>query len=190
MNEKISNWFKKHYKDRKLIENQEYKISFIQFVGFALIFIGILYLLFKLVFSTNGNALLNGENVSITFFIIMLGVSLAFPSLLKDQNKEVSTMRIVVFMMTNVICLLLLKVGWDANDFYDIGIDQYWVGIIAFVFGAKATQAFFESKMAVPRKEPERSGTAALIYSHAELAKLAGQTHEKESQYFRQPELS
>ena len=62
-------------------------------------------------------------------------------------------MRIVVFMITNVICLLLIKIGWETGDLKEIGVDQYWVAIIAFVFGAKATQAFFESKMADIRKK-------------------------------------
>ena len=78
----------------------------------------------------------------------MLGFAFAFPDLLQDQNKGLSTMRIVTFMMINVICMLLLKVGWNCKSFEDIGINGYWMGIIAFVFGAKAAQSYFESKTA------------------------------------------
>lgn len=47
--------------------------------------------------------------------------------------------------------MLLLKIGWadGVDSLDDIKLDQWWMGIIAFIFGAKATQSFFESKMAV-----------------------------------------
>jgi hypothetical protein len=50
-------------------------------------------------------------------------------------------------MIINVICLLLLKIGWEARSLREIGVDQWWVSIIGFVFGAKATQSYFESKV-------------------------------------------
>jgi hypothetical protein len=52
-------------------------------------------------------------------------------------------------MMINVVCMLLLKIGWPdtVTSLRDIGLDQWWMGLIAFIFGAKAMQAFFESKM-------------------------------------------
>jgi hypothetical protein len=81
---------------------------------------------------------------------VMLGFAFAFPELLRDSTKGLSTMRIVVFMIVNVICILLLKIGWDQPSLKAIGLDQYWMGVIAFVFGAKATQTYFESKLAVP----------------------------------------
>src|SRR5205823_1376178 len=72
-----------------------------------------------------------------------------------------STMRIVVFMIVNVICLLLIKIGWgkEIHSLEQIGLDQYWMGVIAFVFGAKATQSFFESKMAQVTTNRSQSGT-------------------------------
>ncbi|AUP78600.1 hypothetical protein [Flavivirga eckloniae] len=167
-------WIKRHFAERKLIASKEGKISLFQFIGFALIVIGVIYILFK-IFSASADATsaISGERIAIAFFIVMLGVSFAFPSLLQDQNKGLSTMRIVVFMITNVICLLLLKIGWNVTSLTELGVDQYWVGIIAFVFGAKATQAYFESKMAVPKEAPQKVGIAALTYSQADIAKLA-----------------
>ena len=128
---------------RKLISKNETKVSWLQIIGFLMILAGILYLV--------GNMFLFGvgaEEVAIIFFDIMLGVAFAFPDMLKDDNQQVSTMRIVVFMIVNVICMLLLKIGWDKGSFEEIGIDGYWMGIIGFLFGAKAAQSFFESKMA------------------------------------------
>ncbi|MGP8217343.1 MAG: hypothetical protein ACLQQ4_17375 [Bacteroidia bacterium] len=138
--------WKRHFTSRKLIDSKEEQISYVQIIGFALIFIGILYLSYK-IFCPASHPI-TGSKLAMDFFIVMLGVAFAFPDLLSDNTGGLSTMRIVVFMMVNVICILLLDIGWGKPNFSAIGIDQYWVGIIAFVFGAKATQSFFESKMA------------------------------------------
>jgi hypothetical protein len=128
---------------RKLIHSAEEKISFLQIIGFIVILFGLVYLFIVQILNK-----LNGETIAIDFFTIMLGIAFAFPDLLRDSNKGLSTMRIIVFMLINVICLLLLKIGWAQPNLKAIGLDQYWVGVIAFIFGAKATQSYFESKMA------------------------------------------
>lgn len=136
--------------DRKLIRKNETKISWLQIVGFVLIILSLLYFIGKFIYnltqwSKDVPAInFTAEEVSILFFIIMLGFAFAFPDLLQDENKGLSTMRIVVFMMLNVISMLLLKIGWNAADFKSIGIDGYWMGIVAFIFGAKAVQSLFE----------------------------------------------
>lgn len=88
--------------------------------------------------------ILIGKRIAVNFFIVMLGMCFAFPSLLKGGDDNLSTMRIVVFMMINVICMLMLKNGWGVEDLSKIGIDANWMGIIAFVFGAKVVQSYFE----------------------------------------------
>ncbi|HEY2583182.1 MAG TPA: hypothetical protein VGI43_15325 [Mucilaginibacter sp.] len=128
--------------ERKLIHSSYEKISVLQIIGFAVIFFGLVYLFIGLIADK-----LNGETIAIDFFTIMLGIAFAFPELLRDSNKGLSTMRIIVFMIINVICLLLLKIGWDRHSLKEIGVDQWWVSIIGFVFGAKATQSYFESKV-------------------------------------------
>jgi len=134
--------------NRKLIKKNESKISVLQIIGFILIILPILYIIGKYIYNlTNHQSALGltPEEIAVLFFIIMLGFAFAFPDLLQDQNCGLSTMRIIVFMMTNVICMLLLKIGWDKPDFGAIKINEYWMGIIAFIFGAKATQSFFEA---------------------------------------------
>lgn len=132
---------------RKLIHTKEAKVSYLQIIGFIVILAGLAYL-----FTQQMRDKLDGKAIAVDFFTIMLGFAFAFPDLLRDSNKGLSTMRIVVFMMINVICILLLKIGWDnkTTSLQQIGLDQYWMGVIAFVFGAKATQSYFESKLAVP----------------------------------------
>lgn len=148
----------------------------LQLAGFILIAVGVVFLLYKLIAAAFSKTLggITGTEISISFFIIMLGISFIFPDMLKGKTQDVSTMRIVVFMMINVICLLLLKLGWDQHNLADIGLNEYWMGVIAFVFGAKATQSYFESKMAVP----PATDTATLI-SQPDLAKLAISQHEQ-----------
>jgi len=172
-----NNWFKRNIAKRGLIKKNEEKVTYLQIIGFSLIGIGILYMTaFRIIrhFSTP-------EGMAISFFLIMLGMAFAFPSLLQGGDKEMSTMRIVVFMMVNVICLLLIKTGWgnEIKSLKDIGLDQYWMGVIAFIFGAKATQSFFESRTArqkvkdnSPPSNPEQD-TKSTYIPHQGNAQLA-----------------
>jgi hypothetical protein len=146
----MNNWFSRNIRTRNLIGARYQKPSVVQLIGFGLIAIGVTYFLYVLFPNTNGT----GESVSISFFLIMLGVSFAFPEMLKGQTKDMSTMRIVVFMMVNVVCMLLLKYGWEKQSFEQVHLDGYWVSIIAFLFGSKAAQSYFESKLAVPPATP------------------------------------
>ncbi|MCI4443907.1 MAG: hypothetical protein JHC39_10455 [Lentimicrobium sp.] len=126
-----------YLKTKKLISAKEDKVSYMQIFGFKLIILGIIGIIVAAFIDKSAI-------VAISFFVIMLGVAFAFPTLL-EGNEGLSTMRIVVFMMINVICILLLKFGWGKNSLIDIGLDGWWMGVIAFTFGAKATQAYFEN---------------------------------------------
>ncbi|MEO8404142.1 MAG: hypothetical protein ABI480_06090 [Chitinophagaceae bacterium] len=169
------NWMQRNFSKRKLIKKNENKISYVQIIGFIMVAMGIVYMtIYRMITDTSA------EGMAISFFVIMLGMSFAFPSLLEGRDKEVSTMRIVVFMMVNVICLLLIKIGWaaDIHSLGQIGLDQYWMGVIAFIFGAKATQSYFESKLAAPpppkdqdNNSPSDSNSVVLSgYQNAQLA--------------------
>jgi hypothetical protein len=141
---------------RDLIKKDEGKLTYVQIYGFVLITMGIIF--FASFLLPGGIIDLfpflkldehpDAPEVSIAFFTTMLGVAFAFPGLLKGQTKKISTMRIIVFMFTNVICMLLLKFGWqnEAKSLADIKLDQWWMGVIAFLFGAKSAQAYFENK--------------------------------------------
>ncbi len=138
---------------RDWILKNEGKLTLIQLFGLILIILGIVYFASFLLptgFIEIFKALdldehADSNEVPLAFFTIMLGVSFAFPDMLKGQTKEISTMRIIVFMFANVICMLLLKIGWDKTSLNQIGLDGYWMGVIAFLFGAKATQSYFEN---------------------------------------------
>lgn len=135
-------------------------------LGLGLILLGIFYFATFLIPSTVTDLIPwlrledtpESKEVAIAFFTTMLGVAFAFPDMLKGQTKEISTMRIIVFMLANVITMLLIKMGWEHDSLSDIGLDGYWMGLIAFLFGAKATQSYIEflrSEAAKMSKIPE-----------------------------------
>lgn len=156
---------------RKLLHFSGDKLSYLQIIGFSVILFGLLYMFYKQIFGT-----MTGGDIAIIFFTIMLGFSFAFPELLRDSNKGLSTMRIAVFMMINVICMLLLKIGWEQHDLIAIGLDEYWMGVIAFVFGAKATQSYFESKLAAVSSTLQSTQTTTTSSPSAASAPLTTTT--------------
>ena len=183
-NERFNNFF-----IRDLIQKDESKLTYVQLFGFLLILIGIVYFTsfllpnFIIIFfneSINEDPFKSSE-IPIAFFTIMLGVAFAFPDLLKGQTHEISTMRIIVFMLTNVICMLLLKIGWGKNidSLEDIGLDGYWMGVIAFLFGAKATQSYFENaKSFLPNASTSNASDSPL--SKTEISRLAANQNRDE----------
>jgi len=163
---------------RDWIKKNEGKLTYVQFFGFVLITLGIIYFASFLMPSGLTDNLdflkidgeTEGSKVSIAFFTVMLGIAFAFPDMLQGQTKEISTMRIIVFMFANVICMLLLKIGWSKGSLHDIGLDGFWMGVIAFLFGAKATQSYFENaKTFFPG--PEAAPSTRLTKS--EIARIA-----------------
>lgn len=130
---------------RNLIRRGEGSLSLLQILGFWLIIAGVIALFFQLGLNAKGDEI-SGQKFGITFFIIMLGVAFANPDLLQDATGGLSTMRMVVFMFTNVICLIFIKVGWSVHNLEEFHLSASWVSLIAFVFGSKAAQSYFERK--------------------------------------------
>jgi hypothetical protein len=145
-----------NFLERDWVQKGEGRLTYVQVFGFGLISLSVLYFA-SFLMPTGVNQLLpssfqlaeepSAYGISIAFFTTMLGVAFAFPEMLQvpTKTKEVSTMRIIVFMFANLICMLLLKIGWDKESLTSIGLDGYWMGVIAFLFGAKATQSYFEN---------------------------------------------
>lgn len=173
---RFSNFLKRDW-----IQKDEGKLTYVQLFGFLLIACGVVYFASYLLpsgiihyFSSlqlDEDPSPNG--ISIAFFTTMLGVAFAFPDMLRGQTKEISTMRIIVFMFANVICMLLLKTGWDKASLQDIGLNGYWMGVIAFVFGAKATQSYFENARSLLPGSDTKANSEILALTAAELARLA-----------------
>ncbi len=137
------NRFRNFFLNREFIQKNGGKITYFQIVGLLLIGTGLVYFIVKI--AQNNAQQILPDGIAISFFITMLGVAFTFPDLLKDQSKGISTMRIIVFMFASVICMILLKIGWDKHSLGEIGLDGFWMGVIAFLFGAKATQKYFEN---------------------------------------------
>ncbi len=173
---------------RDLIQKYESKLTYVQIFGFILITLGIIYFASFLIPSGIIDILPflklavypESSEVAIAFFTIMLGVAFAFPDMLKGYNKDISTMRIIVFMFSNVICMLLLKIGWDKHSLTEIGLDGYWMGVIAFLFGAKATQAYFENPKSFFPNSTASSNTSDSPLSKSEISRLAANQNRDE----------
>ena len=173
-----------NFSKRDWIKRDEGKLTYVQLFGFILITLDIIYFASFLMPSGIINIFPfleldehpeSGE-VSIAFFTTMIGIAFAFPDLLKGQTKDISTMRIIVFMFANVICMLLLKIGWnkDIDSLDDIGLDGYWMGVIAFLFGAKATQSYFENaKSLLPSDQPPLKSNEQIQISKIGIAQIA-----------------
>ena len=170
--------------------NEKNKVTILQRIGVVMIIAGLLGLIISLFFHSDVSKDLDTKNpvhpdaasapiAAISFFITMLGVAFAFPTMLRGK-EGISTMRIVVFMMANVICMLLIKFGWQVNNLQQIGLNEWWMGVIAFVFGAKATQSYFESKLAVPQQKKEETFNSEASPAPENVAKQAIAQHEAE----------
>jgi hypothetical protein len=162
---------------RNLISVTEEKLTYIQIFGFILMVLGLLYFtsfllpegVIDFIPALKLDNQPTAEGVSLAFFTIMLGMVFGFPEMLRGQTKEISTMRIIVFMFANVICMLLLKYGWAKQSLSEIGLDGFWMGIIAFIFGAKATQSYFENAKSLISPSPSIPGSN----SNITLSKIA-----------------
>lgn len=172
---RLSNFLKRDW-----IQKDEGKLTYVQLFGFLLIAFGVVYLASYLLPSGVIHAFPalqldedpTPDGIAIGFFTTMLGVAFAFPDMLKGQTKEISTMRIIVFMFANVICMLLLKIGWNKDSLQDVGLDGYWMGVIAFLFGAKATQSYFENAKSIAAAKDAPAADDSPL-SRVELARLA-----------------
>lgn len=119
-------------------------ISYFQIFGIIIMVFSVIRLCFIDIHSDTLSTI-----ISIDFFLIMLGFAITFPEMLSDETKGLSTMRMVVFMVTNIICMIFINVGFKGGiiSLKDVGIDSIWLGLFAFIFGAKAIQSFFESNI-------------------------------------------
>lgn len=165
---------------RDLVQQREGRLTYVQFFGFILIAFGIIYFASFLLPKKTSDVLpfldqrVDSSRIAIAFFTMMLGVAFAFPEMLRGQTNEISTMRIIVFMLANVICMLLLKIGWDKHSLGEIGLDGYWMGIIAFLFGAKATQSYFENaKSLLPINQQPSASKEQIQISKIAIAQIA-----------------
>jgi len=117
--------------------------------GKWLIMLGLLGLTIAVIISfTIYSGFDNGALPAASFLAIMLGMAFHFPSLLEESPGVLSTMRIIVFAVTMVFCVLYIKIGWTVGKFEDFKIDSTWIYILGLAFGSKAFQKFGEDDSA------------------------------------------
>jgi hypothetical protein len=115
--------------------------------GKWLILIGVFGFIASVVLSfTRIAGLDNGAIPAGAFLFIMLGVAFHFPSMLEESPGSISTMRIIVFAIVMVFCVIYLKIGWNLNNFENFTIDKTWIYILGLAFGSKVFQKFGEEQ--------------------------------------------
>jgi heme/copper-type cytochrome/quinol oxidase subunit 4 len=124
--------------------NQSTKVNKL---GHVLIVIGIIGFLGAVILSFTPLAGLDtGALPAGSFLIVMLGLAFAFPSLLEESKGELSTMRIIVFAVVMVFCVIYLKIGWSIGSIGELTIDKAWIYILGLAFGSKVFQKFGEEE--------------------------------------------
>ncbi len=87
----------------------------------------------------------NGSLIAVSFLLVMLGISFCFPTLLEESEGQVSTMRIIVFAVTMVFCVIYIKLGWQQSSFSSFTVSNAWIYILGLAFGSKAFQRYGEN---------------------------------------------
>ena len=119
-------------------------------IGQVLIIIGIIGFLASVILSfTPVSGLDNGALPAGSFLIIMIGLAFAFPSMLEESPGAISTMRIIVFAIVMVFCVIYLKIGWSVGTIGEFSIDKTWIYILGLAFGSKVFQKFGEESETV-----------------------------------------
>ncbi|MEP6710860.1 MAG: hypothetical protein ABJA37_00510 [Ferruginibacter sp.] len=124
---------------------KDFKLTYF---GVLLIILGCIGFLAAAILSfTVLSGLDQGALPAASFLMIMIGVALAFPSMLQDSSTGgVSTMRIIVFSVVMLFCTIYLKIGWSITKLETLTIDQRWIYILGLAFGSKAFQRFGENQ--------------------------------------------
>ena len=97
----------------------------------------------------------NGAVPAGSFLCVMLGMAFNFPSMLEESPGALSTMRILVFAIVMVFCVIYLKIGWSLNNFEEFTIDKTWIYILGLAFGSKVFQKFGEGSEKVEAETEE-----------------------------------
>lgn len=95
-------------------------------------------------FSSDANS--PGELPAASLLFILIGMAFYFPQLLEDENKGLSTMRLMTFMVVSLFSVVAMKIGWLAHTFEDWKVTETWVYILGLAFGSKLFQSFSENK--------------------------------------------
>lgn len=97
-----------------------------------------------------------GELPAASLLFILIGMAFYFPQLLEDENKGLSTMRLMTFMVVSLFSVVAMKIGWLARSFEDWKVTETWVYILGLAFGSKLFQSFNEN-----RSKSEGTGAGA-----------------------------
>ncbi len=131
------------------------KLTILQIIGIILIFLGIVFVGIASIYYNKeiGNM---GSMAAFGFFQLMLGMTFFFPDLLKGGENQISSMRVVIYMVVSVFVIITVKIGWGIKDLKNFDIPDSWVYILGIALGGKTIQSFSENlnKSKKPGKSP------------------------------------
>ena len=113
--------------------------------GMALICIAIVGFIVSLFVNNNISYNFWGGTIpAISFLILMMGLVFKFPTMLEESPGQVSTMRIIVFAISMVFCVMYIRLAWNTSSLEGMKIDDKWVYILGLAWGSKVIQKFGE----------------------------------------------
>ncbi len=119
-------------------------------IGKLLVIIGIAGFIVSVILSFTPLAGLDtGALPAGSFLIVMIGLAFAFPSMLEESPGAISTMRIIVFAVVMVFCVIYLKIAWSVGSLGGFTIDKTWIYILGLAFGSKVFQKFGEESESI-----------------------------------------
>jgi len=101
-----------------------------------------------------------GNVAALAMFLLLLGAAMQFPSMLRDDSKDVSSMRVVLFVVAGLFCVVTIKAAWNATALSELSINGQWAALLASLILGKAVQTFSEAK--------QSSDTAATVGAASE----------------------
>ncbi len=119
----------------------------LRIIGTVMMALGVLAMLIGAV----ANREWSGATVAAAVFTVVMGLAMRFPTLLQDgtvtdENRPAySSMRVVMLLVTGTFIMLIVKVGWTAQDLAQLKIDGSWPLILGVVFGGKIVQSMAEA---------------------------------------------
>jgi len=131
-------------KRRFLLQSQ--RLTILQIIGASILILGVVALIGIVMYDFTEPKSSNENNVAaVGVFLIMMGIALLFPDMLKGNDKETtSAMRVAVFMVVSIFSILAVKVFWGCKP-EEFSLNPNWAWLVGAALGSKAVQSLGEN---------------------------------------------
>jgi hypothetical protein len=91
--------------------------------------------------------------VGLAAVLFLTGIPFMCPSMLREDGKTVSAMRVVVYLIVGVFVVVTLRAAWRITTLAEITLDRWWCALVTAAIGGKAVQSFSEPASPPPPTE-------------------------------------